>query len=326
MFGAALEGALLRSCGGRLRDLRWFRTDWQRGGALTGNAIWRDGAGRDHACVVKLPIPPNELTWLERLQSGAGDRAEAGGEGEGAGGSVERRQVVPVLHTGGRELGQYDLAWAVMERLPHGPLDGKWGGAEWGLLADAAARFAAAAGAHEVDREPRREDWDATAGRAREAVKTNGLPEGQRWNVALKGFAKLWKKRRGEWEGRDWRQWCHGDLHLGNAMCRTAAPGGPAVLFDLALVHAGHWVEDAVYVEHVYWGAPGRMGGQDIVKMIARARRGLGLAEEGDWPRLAELRRGCLAAAAPARIATSHNLNYLHAALERLEGVNEKLG
>ncbi|MEO0477538.1 MAG: hypothetical protein AAF085_16465, partial [Planctomycetota bacterium] len=55
-FGAALAPILLQLCNGKLADLNWFRTDWQRGGALTGYATWTDETGQ-HDAVVKFPVP-----------------------------------------------------------------------------------------------------------------------------------------------------------------------------------------------------------------------------------------------------------------------------
>ena len=66
-FGANLEPALLEATDHRLSAIRWFRTDWQRGGALTGYAKYREEDGRDQAVVVKLPVPPGERQWLVRL-------------------------------------------------------------------------------------------------------------------------------------------------------------------------------------------------------------------------------------------------------------------
>ena len=47
LFGAQLEPVLHQACGGRLSPVRWFRTDWQHGGALTGylylKRAWRLG-------------------------------------------------------------------------------------------------------------------------------------------------------------------------------------------------------------------------------------------------------------------------------------------
>ncbi|NJL31419.1 MAG: hypothetical protein HC898_07175 [Phycisphaerales bacterium] len=73
-MGAMLEPVLHQACDGHLSGINWFRTTWQRGGAATGYATFRDEAGIDQPVVVKLPVPPNELFWLEHLQQ-AGDVA-----------------------------------------------------------------------------------------------------------------------------------------------------------------------------------------------------------------------------------------------------------
>jgi len=300
-FGEGLEAALAATCGDRLSPVNWFRTSWQRGGALTGRARWRGDDGAENDVVVKLPIPPQELRWLERLQA---DRVAHG-------------PVVPRLYAGGRELGGYDLVWAVMQRMAYGPLDEQWAGREVELLVDAAARFHAACAAYEIDAAPRAEDWPDVLKRARAALRERGLPETQRWNAAVKALQKKLKKMLAVWDERE-RQWCHGDLHLANAMTADAPPQGPAVLFDLAMVHVGHWVEDAVYFEHLYWHAPKRLGG-DIVKQLAQQRKAYGLKGDAHWPRLAAIRRALIAAAAPAMNPAQTSPAYLHAALGVLE-------
>ncbi|MDH3583463.1 MAG: aminoglycoside phosphotransferase family protein [Phycisphaerae bacterium] len=302
-FGTSLEPSLLDACGGRLETPRWFRTDWQRGGALTGYARFTpDGAeGRD--VVVKLPVPPQELTWLQRLQEENHDLG----------------QIVPRLCASGRKLGGYDLAWAVMQRLEHGPLDSTWGGAEMKLVAEAAGRFYAASSHFDVDAKPRNENWPDVLRRSRAAVREHQLAQGQRWNAALKAVQKKFKKLLGIWDERDTAQWCHGDLHLGNAMTSAPPPDGPAFVFDLAMVHAGHWVEDAIYMEHLYWAHPRRLAGVDLPRLIADQRRARGLPGDSQWPRLARIRRVLLAAATPAEHVRHPSPARLAAALGVLE-------
>ena len=95
-LGANLEPVLRENCD-RLSSISWFRADWQRGGALTGFATFQDENDGPRDVVVKLPVPPREKLWLNRLQS-AGD-------------------VAPRLYASGDELGGYDMAWVVMERF-----------------------------------------------------------------------------------------------------------------------------------------------------------------------------------------------------------------
>ncbi len=308
LFGEGLGPALQRACEDRLSDLHWFRTDWQRGGALTGYAVHHGDDG-EHPVVVKLPVRPVELAWLRRLQP---DQHAVG-------------PVVPRLHAHGQSLNGYDMAWVVMDRLEHGPLGPQWQGEEFELLAEAAGRFYAAAQAHAVDKPPREEDWPAILRKARGAIHEHAVPEEQRWNKALKALQKVSKKLLQQWEARPVDQWCHGDLHLANAMTRSAPPDGPALLFDFAEVHAGHWVEDAVYFEHLYWGHASRLADRDVVKGIGRARKAHGIHLESDWPKLAHMRRVLLAGAAPAYLRSEGQAPHLHGALQVLERSLEQL-
>ncbi|MEM9881579.1 MAG: hypothetical protein AAF800_01525, partial [Planctomycetota bacterium] len=64
---------------------------------------------------------------------------------------------------------------------------------------------------------------------------------------------------------------------------------------DLAEVRVGHWVEDAVYLEHLFWSRPHRLAGRKLVSMIARQRKAHGLPVGDDWPELARVKRALLA-------------------------------
>ena len=298
-FGANLEPVLHKATGGRLSAINWFRTDWQRGGALTGFSHYRLDDGQSAAAMIKLPVPPGERMWLERLQS-AGD-------------------VVPRLYAHGQALAGYDMAWVVMERMPHGPLGAAWQGRQFDLLIEAAGRFYKAAQEFEVAAAPPHRDWQAILQKARRKVSDGALPEAPRWKKALKsanGKFKSWLK---VWEDRPRDCWCHGDLHLANAMTRSPAPDGPAVLIDLALTHPGHWVEDAVYFEHLYWSRRQLLDGRRLCSLIARQRKQLGLTVEDDWSRLAQIRRLLTAVATPADLQHEGNRQHLEATLELLE-------
>ena len=298
-LGAALEPILQRACGGRLSRVTWFRTDWQRGGAATGYAAFGDDDDVQQPAVVKLPVPPRERQWLVRLQ--------------------EARDVAPRVYAHGESLNGYDLAWVVMERLPHGPLTTAWQGMEFDLVVDAIGRFYAAAASVPLSGEPPRRNWQALYERARQRVTSRALPEAQRWKNALK---KAHRKLDGwidTWESRPINGWCHGDLHLANAMTRTAAPEGPAVLLDFAEVEPGHWLEDAIYFEHLYWGARDRLAGRKLTKAIARRRRELGLEVESDWAELAQVKRALLATMTPALLDANGDPSHVHAALKVLD-------
>ena len=304
-FGAALAPVLLELCGSKLAGVNWFRTDWQRGGALTGYATWTDDAG-PHDAVVKFPVPPKERRWLVQLSSD---------------------DVTPRVFAHGSELGGYDMAWVVMERLPHGPLGTPWGAQAYALLAEAAANFYARARLIPMGDPPAHRDWTGLLKRAKASISKDTIDDSQRWRKALKAAGKRLPDWLDTWRKRDTGFWCHGDLHPGNAMSRSPAPapgskaGGPAVLFDLACVHPGHWVEDAVYLEHLYWAAPKSLHGAKPVKLIAQHLRDYGLAPGGNWPDLANIYRALLAMTTPAQrhamLGTAHTAASLKV-LERL--------
>lgn len=302
LFGAGLDKALIQACDGRLQNVHWFRTDWQRGGALTGYGQFTDGQA-EIPIVAKLPVPPRELRWMQRLQPEHHDAS----------------QVVPRLLACGVELGGYDMAWIVMERLTHGPLGPAWNGCEIDLLIDACVRFYCAAEHVPVDQPPRLEDWPGIIQRARSNLRNQALPDEQQWNTAIKALQRKLDAILGMWNAREVSYWCHGDLHLGNAMTHAAPPDGPAMLFDLAQVHAGHWIEDAIYFEHLYWGREERLCGRKPAKLIAAQRRAMNLPVDADWPTLAHIRRVLLAASVPAYMAQAGHRAHLAGALETLD-------
>lgn len=298
-LAGAMAPLLVDACGGRLRDIHWYRTDWQRGGALTGYATFESDDAGAVDVVIKLPVPPAELTWLKRLQTA--------------------ENVVPKLFGSGSELGQYDMAWVVMERLAHGPLGMKWNGAEFDLLIEAAGRFYLAAGGHPVDGQARSRDWEAIIKLARDKVRQHSVPDESQWAKTLKAAQKKLKGWVDLWHDRPIEDWCHGDLHLANAMTRVAPPEGPALLFDFALTRPGHWVEDAVYFEHLFWSQSDRLGGRKLCKMIARERKRLGLKNDPNWADYAQVRRALLALATPASLDQRGDPAHLQAALEVLQ-------
>lgn len=305
-FGSYLAPVLTQLCKGRLTDLSWFRTDWQRGGALTGYANWLDDHGNQRPAVVKLPVPPGERRWLVQLSSD---------------------DVTPRLFAHGSELGGYDLAWVVMERLPHGPLGSKWGPACFPLLADAAANFYASARMVPLTDPPAPRDWEGQLKRARDHIGKDTIKNSQRWRKALKKANKKLPAWIDTWHQRDTGWWCHGDLHPGNAMSRSQPPteatqaAGQAVLFDLACVRPGHWVEDAIYLEHLYWANPVALRGANPAKLIANSLRNYQLTPGYNWPQLADTYRAMLAMTAPAYRDKPGGNAQAAASLEVLEGL-----
>lgn len=297
-FGEMLGPVLLSLCSGRLADLQWFRTDWQRGGALTGYATWTDDQQSTRPVVVKFPVPPNEKYWLVQLAT---------------------HPITPNLYAHGSELGGYDLAWVVMERLPHGPLASSQPHETFPPIAQAIASFYNAARSVPLGEPRPKRDWPAQLKQARDRICKVSIPNSQRWRKALKAAGKKLPAWLDAWHARDTGYWVHGDLHPGNAMSRDHGPDGPAVLFDLASVRRGHWVEDAVYLEQLYWTHPNASQTNPPAKLIAKALKEHRLTPGDNWPQLANVYRALLAMSAPNQLNKPGGNAYAAAALHVLE-------
>lgn len=301
-LGSLLAPALLDACAGRLSDLHWFRADWQQGGAATAFATAHGFDGGPRPVVVKFPIGWREYRALVQLQDAC--------------------PVLPRIVFHGTELGGSDIAWVVMERLPGHTLgDGVCKESITDLMA-AAAHFYTAARRWPISAPPEQADWDRLLGRARDAVRDNSLEHEQRWLNAIKRIHKGLPAILREWDARPCSTWCHGDLHPGNAMRRPAAsPWGPpgVVLLDFAEVHTGHWVEDAVYLERLFWARPDEFKGIKPVSLLAKAVRDSGVDIPEDVQRLASIRRALISACVPAYLHREGHPRYLHAALDVLE-------
>lgn len=301
-LASSLAPLVAEACDGRLSEIRWFKTDWQRGGAATGHATFQLPDGGVAPVILKMPVVRRELIWTKRLQNPNDDAP-----------------VVPKLYACGETINGYDLAWIVIECFEHGPLGLQWNDDHVARVAEAAARFYKAASAFPVDQGPRVEDWHDLLRQASENVKTNNVASRQQWTGAIKTLRQRLDKLLEEWNARDVNQWLHGDLHLANAMSRVSLHSGPVCLIDLAEVHAGHWIEDAVYLERQFWARPDLLKATKPVKAIADARKQFGLCVESDYPRLAMIRRALLAATAPKFIKSEGHPAYLEACLKRLE-------
>jgi hypothetical protein len=303
-LAAALAPALQQSCDGRLGDITWFKTDWQRGGAATGMSTWRlDDDPTPRKVIVKLPVVQREFVWSRRLQ----------------GMPTPEDGVAPRLYASDESVGGYDLAWIVIERFEFGPLGLHWHDDHITRLADAAARFHVAAAAFDVDQPPRVEDWPTLLAESAESVKVNNINHRHEWTDAIKSLKVRIDRLAAEWDARHCAGWLHGDLHLANAMSRVAADHGPVSLIDLAEVHVGHWIEDAIYLERQLWAKPDRLKAHKPVKELAAARRKHGLSTDDDYPRLAAIRRALLASTAPRFIKSEGHPAYLEACLNRLQ-------
>ena len=301
-LAATLAPVLAEACDGRLSSVMWFRTDWQRGGAATGTAQFSLPDGRSVDVVVKLPVVQRELLWMRRLQDSDADGF----------------LVVPRLYASGQTLAGYDLSWFVIERFRVGPLGTHWHDDHIARLAEAAVEFYRAASVWPVDEPPREETWDDLLKEAQESLKTNPLPRAKEWRAAVKTMRSRLGPVVERWESRDTGHWLHGDLHLANAMSRESLESGRVCLIDLAEVRAGHWVEDAVYLERQLWARPQRLKGRSPVKAIAAARRRRSLPVDDDYPMLATIRRALLAATAPRFLRSEGDPRYLEACLDRL--------
>ena len=300
-LAAGLAGPLREACDNRLSEITWFKADWQRGGAATGTARFRLDNNDEVPVVVKLPVVQREWLWTSRLQR---DHEDA---------------VVPKLYAAGETLGGYDLAWIVIEHFPHGPLGLHWDDKHIERMADAAARFYAAASSFEVDEPPKTEEWDELIHEAQQSVKINTIANTPRWKSAMKTLRGRLTDLVSEWRSRPVNDWLHGDLHLANAMSRDSLDAGVVYLIDLAEVHAGHWVEDAVFLERQLWARPERLRAVKPVKAIAESRRGRGLPVDDGYQRLAMIRRALLAATAPRFLKTEGHPKHLEACLDWLE-------
>lgn len=300
-LGQLLSPVLRRVNADRLGPITWFRTDWQRSGASTGRAIWTSPDGTKSDVVVKIPVSEREFRWLRRLQD------------------APPPLPVPRLFASGDTLEEYHLGWVIIEYLPFGPIGAKWHDDHLERITLAAARFQGVASMHPVDRALKHEDWEALLKRSREAARGRDLVAVTRWRKALKSASKHLDQIVERWHRRTPIGWIHGDLHLANGMSREAGNAAPVVLIDLAEVRPGHWVEDAIYLERLHWARPERLKGRSPVKLLASARRRLGLEIGDDHPLLADIRRILLASCVPAFLRTEGVPTYVQAALEQLE-------
>ncbi|MEN0019479.1 MAG: aminoglycoside phosphotransferase family protein [Planctomycetota bacterium] len=318
-LAAGLEPTLRKTLeaehGAELGKIEWFKAAWQRSGSATGFAELLCPTGRVIEVAIKLPVQPREHRWttgLGTVDLAAWESAEA------------RALPVPRVFAGGTELGGYDLAWVVMEKFHGGTAREKFDKQEVEGLLEAAADFQAMARGHKpVDEPCESRDWAGLIEKSRASLRDTDVPQPQKWNATLKRVQKLLPRLTELWCGRPCTCWCHGDLHPGNAMRRDPHPEkgepGRLVLIDLGLVHPGHWVEDAVYVERQFWGSKDGLKGIKPVPTMSRARKRNGLTTAGDHMTLANVRRVLMAACVPAYAAVEGTRAYTESALELLD-------
>ncbi|MGE3109615.1 MAG: phosphotransferase family protein [Phycisphaerales bacterium] len=320
-LASMLEPALVSACDDDLSEIQWFRSTWQSGGAATAKAKFKLTDGRTADVIVKLPVGPAEYRWttgMEGLDAPEGPHCEL------------EYGCTPRVFAAGMELGGYDLAWLVVERLSGHPLSHQFDEESAKALLTAAVNWYERArrlrGMSEADR-PAKKDWAAQLDRARQSLEDNVIASEDRWIAAVERSRRALPGLLEVWDRRPINAWCHGDLHPGNAMRRGGGSGGgECVLIDLALVHAGHWVEDAVYLERLCWPRPGILGGVRPVEYVAELLRARGALGDEDYRRLATVRRILMASTSPGYLAQDGNARYMQAALERLEESLAELG
>lgn len=316
-LASELTPALYDACEGRLGPIQWFRSTWQMGGAATGLSTWHLDDGRTIDVLVKLPVGHTEFYWTSNL-----------GRWNPSNGSKPAGSTPRVI-AGADTLANYDLAWLVEERLKGGTLGSDLAKEQVVGLLEAAVDFHVRASqvrpVREDDRPPP-PDWAHLIERARASVHDNHIEHEQRWRDGLKKVKRGLDSLVAHWRRRAICTWCHGDLHPGNAMHRGPESGdGQIVLIDLALVHAGHWVEDAVYLERLYWGHEHLLHGVKPVSAMAKLRRARGLKTGDDYAHLANIRRLLMASCAPAFLAREGNPAYLETALRLVETLGHDL-
>jgi len=312
-LAVGLEPVLRGVCDGRLGPVEWFQSTWQHGGAATGFSTWSFSDNATADVIVKLPVGPREYAWTVGL--GAIDHDDW---------ETDRARSLPVVRVvaAGEMLGGYDLGWVVIERLAGPTLNHQICESMVQELLQTAAEFHAAAGnARKVEGAGETRSWEELVSRSRESLDYVRMPDVQRWRDALHRLDRSLPRILSVWNSRPRDTWCHGDLHPGNAMRRTSDNGkaGRCVLLDLAFVHPGHWVEDAVYVERQFWAHPEVLGSTKPVSSLARHRRALGLDHHGDYAALAAARRLLMAGCVPAWWETEGSAAYARGALTVLE-------
>lgn len=311
-LGEALLPALREACGGRLGPVEVFRSPFQHGGAMTGFSTWERDDGSRTKVMVKLPVGSIEHRWGVALGSYEHHRFEC-----------EEAICCPVprVLASGTSVGGYDFAWIVVERLSSPGVISRPEEKHVHEILETLVEFQARAAAVPLEGAKKSPDWERLLERSREAARNGIVEDSKHWSEAIHKVQKVLPILRGKWERRAINAWCHGDLHLGNLLHRATAAGptGQSVLVDLALVHAGHWVEDAIYFERQYWGHSDLLKGVKPASELARLRRERGLNANDNYPELANVRRVLMAACVPAAAEREGNAKYVAAALELLE-------
>ncbi|MDF1810270.1 MAG: phosphotransferase [Phycisphaerales bacterium] len=319
-LASTLDPQLHQACHGRLGQISWFRATWQHGGAGTGFSTWslpdRTCGHREIPCVVKMPVGYSEYFWTKRLGLIHPDEWEE---------PSSLALPTPRVLAAGFELGGYDLAWVVMERFANPPIAmERTESSMWALFETAAEFHAAAILEKPLDLSAVKppQDWNGLVEKGIEALEANEIENRDRWLTVLKqaqgsldGLIELWANREID-------TWCHHDLHPHNAMRRATDDSkihGHCTLIDLAMVGPGSWIEDALYMERLFWGREQMLCNIDPLKTLASTRESIGLPCSEESFELADVRRVLMAASAPAFLRTEGDSVYLNAALSVIE-------
>lgn len=319
-FASTLEPVLHHECHGHLGPISWFKADWQHGGASTGFSTWRlrtiTGTPKEVPCVVKMPIGHKEYFWTKRLGLVRPDEWD------------EPRSLAlptPRVLAAGFELGGYDLAWIVMERFANPPIALERSDASlWSMFETAAEFHEATILERPVEPEhcPPAPNWADLLEKGHETLRENDFDDRAQWIEALNQTERVLDQLAAAWESRPIDTWCHHDLHPHNAMrrvCEDTSVPGHCTLIDLALVAPGCWIEDALYMERLFWGREQQLCGIDPLTTLADTRKAIGLPSDQDELDLADVRRVLMAASSPAFIRTENDQIYLKAALNTLQ-------
>ncbi len=310
-LASSLAPLLQETCRHRLGEINWFRATWQHGGAGTGFSTWTLPGGREIPCVVKLPIGYREYHWTKRL--GLVNPMEWD--------SPEALMLpTPRVLAAGYDLGEYDLAWVVIEKLRNPPIASEMNEAAMWEMFETTAEFQAAAILEEpvdASKDYVTHDWADLIEKGLVAVRKHEIDHEDEWVGLLERTQQDLDGIVARWRGRPMDTWCHHDLHARNVMRRVSAEPrsrGRCVLIDLAMVGPGCWIEDALYLERLFWGHEEGLCGMDPLGTLASTREALGLPVGDEELGIADVRRVLMAASSPAFLRTEGDSVYLNAA------------
>lgn len=202
--------------------------------------------------VIKTGVTDGELYWTEQLARVAPDGFP----------QLLAANSIPTTDDHNR------IHFIVTENLPHRLIGSLWQGRQTDLLLDAAACFYQA-----TLLVPARHlsllSWEDVSQWLTEGIARN--PPGD-WRAVVSHAERdyAWLLQTCPFVI------CHGDLHVGNALSRTAPPDGVALLIDINPV-LQPWVFDAAWIEACAWSDQEQRGIGYTIQGLAGRRRNLGL-------------------------------------------------